>query len=369
MRISFFVPRCTPENSHGRYVVELAKRLVGEHFVTIYSGSFWSPLRSMVRCKYLPVPNRPAVVRLAALWAAALVVTRRSRADITHVQGADAPFGNVVTAQFCNAAMQSIGGGGGLYHRINSAIGAAAEKYCMSQPSTRIIIAISHQVKGEIEREYGVDPGKVLVIHHGVDGETFNPRHRTRWRDSFRASLRLSLDEFIVLFVGGDYRRKGLVPLLEAGRRVPGDLKILAVGVKPDAALAQYIRTSGNKDRVIFLPTTDQIAPLYAAADCFALPTKYDTFSMAALEAMASGLPVILSRAAGVSELVTAGRDCLLIEDSEDVSALAQHLTRLAQDSRFRESLGQQARKTAEGHSWDRVAERTLAAYRQAASS
>src|SRR5688572_8065440 len=157
MQISFFVPRCTPDNSHGRYVIELAKRLGSEHPVAVYAGAFWPPLRALVRCQWLPVPNRPAVARLAALWTASGLVAGREAADIVHIQGADGPVGNVVTAHCCNSTMQAAAGRVGLLRRLNYTIGARAEKHSMCKASTRRIIAVSHKVKGEIARRYDVD--------------------------------------------------------------------------------------------------------------------------------------------------------------------------------------------------------------------
>lgn len=363
MRISFFVPRCTPDNSHGRYVIELAKRLGKEHPVTVYAGAFWPPLRSSVDCRYLPVPIRPAVARLAALWTASVFVAKRQPADIVHVQGADAPVGNVVTAHFCNKAARAANQGVGLYRRFNYAIGAAAENYCMSKPATRRIIAVSQKVKDEIERQYGIEPSKVVVIHHGVDAQAFHPVHRAHWRASVRDRLGLGRDEFVVLFVGGDYRGKGLVPLLKAAGRVPDVVRVLAVAVKPDAALRRLVHQNGLNDLVTFVGVTAEIASMYAAADCFALPTRYDTFSMVTLEAMASGLPVIVSRAAGVSELLSPDCDSLVVEDPDDVDVLAQILERLVRNERLRTSLSAQARSTAERQSWDEVAKRTVAVY------
>lgn len=366
MRISFFVPRCTPDNSHGRYVIELAKCLGREHSITVNAGAFWPPLRSVAHWNFLPTPKRPTIARLAALWATSAVAVRRQVADIVHVQGGDAPVANVVTAQFCNAVMPGVADSDqGLYRRFNYAIGAAAEKYSMSKPSTLRIIAISRQVKGDIEREYGVDPRRIVVIPHGVDGVTFHPSQRVHLRIPVRERLGLGRHDFAVLFVGGDFRRKGLVPLLAALRRVPGAVKVIAVGVQPDAALAQLVRHNGLGSLVKFLDNTTDMTSLYAAADCFALPTRYDTFSMATLEAMGSGLPVIVSRAAGVSELLTHNRDCLILEDPNDVEVLAQHLRRLVQDEVLRSGLGVEARKTAERHSWDDVATRTVAVYRE----
>ncbi len=81
---------------------------------------------------------------------------------------------------------------------------------------------------------------------------------------------------------------------------------------------------------------------------------------------MAAGLPVVISRVAGVSELLKADRDCLILQDAEDVDVLADRLGRLARDEALRASLGAEARKTAERNSWDEVANRTLAVYRDA---
>ncbi len=366
MRISFFVSRCTPDNSHGRYVIELTKRLAREHAITVNAGAFWPPLRSVAHWNFLPTPNRPTIARLAALWATSVVAVRRQVADIVHVQGADAPVANVVTAQFCNAVMRRVADRDqGLYRKFNYAVGAAAEKYCLSKPSTLRIIAISRQVKGDIEREYGVDPRRIVVIPHGVDGVTFHPSRRVRSRIPVRERLGLGRNDFAILFVGGDYRRKGLVPLLEASRRVPGVVKVIAVGVQPDSALARLVQHNGLSNSVKFLDNTTEMAPLYAAADCFALPTRYDTFSMATLEAMGSGLPVIVSRAAGVSELLTSNRDGLILEDPNDVEVLAQQLRNLIEDEVLRSGLGVEARKTAERYSWEDVATRTVAVYRE----
>jgi len=370
MRISFFVPRCIPDNSHGRYVIELVRRLGGQLSVTVYAGAFSPLVRSVARCRFVPVPNRPAFARLAAMWTASVVASRRRPADIVHIQGADAPVGNVVTAHCCNSVMRTaVGDGARLHRKVNYAIGVRAERYCMSKASTRCIIAVSQRVKGEIEGAYGVAPQRIVVIPNGVDAEAFHPRHRAGSRAPVRERLGVTPDQFLVLFVGGDYRLKGLAALLEAARRIPGAMRVLAVGVRPDALLLQLVRENGLQQMVTFVGNTTDVASLYAAADCFALPARYDTFSLATLEAMASGLPVIVSRAAGVSELLSPGRDCLMLEDPNDVDALAQGLERLIQDHALGSAMGVEARKTAERCSWDDVATRTVAVYREALAS
>lgn len=364
MRISFFVPRCTGDNSHGRYVIELARRFGDAHSVTVYSRAFWPPLRHHARCRYVPVPNRPAIARLAGLWVASVAAVLRRPADIVHIQGADAPVGNVVTAHCCNGAMRAADQPHlGRIRRWNYAIGAAAERYCFSKPSTRRVIAVSQKVKKDVEHYYGISPERIVVIPHGVDAETFHARNRDRHREVVRQQLRVGVDEFVVVFVGRDYRLKGLPVLVEAVRRAGVRITIIAVGVAPNAIPEEIRGTEGVVGRVLSVGLAADVVPYYAAADCYVLPTRYDTFSLATLEAMASGLPVIVSRAAGITEHLRHGVDALVLEEPHDVSALAEYLLRLASDHALAAQLRCAGRETAERFSWERVAERTLEVY------
>jgi UDP-glucose:(heptosyl)LPS alpha-1,3-glucosyltransferase len=306
---------------------------------------------------------------LAALWATSIIANRRKPADIVHIQGADSPVGNVVTAHCCNAAMRAATDGTGtLTREVNYALGVVAERYCFTKATTRMVIAVSRKVKAEVQFHYGLDADRITVIPHGVDAEAFRPRRGEGTGQHVRKDLGLSTSEFVVLFVGGDYRLKGLVPLLKAASRIPG-VRVLAVGLKPDSHLAQLIHHSGLEGRVAFFDKTSEIASVYASADCFVLPTRYDTFSLATLEAMASGLPVIVSRAAGITELLTSEHDSLLLQQPDDVDAIAKQLLRLVQDKELCARLGAEARRTAERHSWGEVASRTVEIYRQALRS
>lgn len=377
MRVAYLVPRCLPEYSHGRYVIELARRLANRVSVDIYSSAFSNGLRPTVRCHFLPVLNRPAVARLALLWAGAAVTSAATRFDIVHTQGADAPTGNVVTASYCNAAeaerlrlQPGDQSSGYTRRRVMNAVGAVAERYCMAKSTTRRVIAVSHGVKGEVTRLYGVGPNRISVIHYGVDLEQFHPAHQTRWRDEIRRQYLLSPKSFVVLFVGGDYRRKGLLPLMQAiqatGR---SDIELLVVGAEPGSDVAKCAAQLHLDGRLRFAKSTSEISRFYAAADAFALPTRYDTFSLATLEAMASGLPVVVSRNAGVAEIMTDGVDGMVLPVGWDIQNLGERLARLATDRDECGRLGEQARQTAEQHSWDLMARRTFDVYEQVAQT
>jgi UDP-glucose:(heptosyl)LPS alpha-1,3-glucosyltransferase len=256
--------------------------------------------------------------------------------------------------------------GGSLHRRFNFALGAVGERYCMGKASTRRVIAVSPKVKREIEDIYHIDPAKAIVVPLGVDPDNFHPKQRVRWRESIRATFRIEPDKFVVIFVGGDFRRKGLMELVRAAS-ILRSFHVLAVGVRPDVALNQVLEREGLQQDFTFTEPVEEIAPLYAAADAFALLTRYDTFSMATIEAMATGLPVVVSREAGVTEYLNDGVDSCLLPSCTDVEGLTRAIDLLMREAPLRDSLGAAARSTAERFSWDSIAAQTMAVYRQVA--
>jgi glycosyltransferase involved in cell wall biosynthesis len=367
MRIGFVVPRCLSTNSHGRYVIELTRRLAVSQDVTVYSGARCESLNGRGRFRYLPVLDWPMLARLTTVWAASAPIALFGASDILHIQGADSPIGNVVTAHCCTAAMHAAARALGFHRRFNHTIGARAEEYSLGKSTTRAVIAVSEKVKREIEKYYGIKPGMVTVIRPGVDLAAFHPDNRSRRRE-MRMRLGLQAEDFVAVHVGGNYRQKGLLTLVEAARLVGGPLKVVAVGVARDRALADLLAPDIQAGRVLLTGATANVASYYALADCFVLPTVYDTFSLVTLEAMASGLPVIVSSAAGITEGLTDGVDAMILDDPRNVASLAERLDEVVRDDARRRSLAEGARRTAERYSWDRVADATLAVYRSVAA-
>ncbi|MGH7395365.1 MAG: glycosyltransferase family 4 protein, partial [Candidatus Methylomirabilales bacterium] len=101
----------------------------------------------------------------------------------------------------------------------------------------------------------------------------------------------------------------------------------------------------------------------YAAADVFVLPTRFDPFANATLEAMAAGLPVVTTRMNGVAEILTPGSDGYVLDDSPSAPALAKLLVELT-DADLRRAMSQAARGTALRFPWRATAEATLETYR-----
>ena len=211
----------------------------------------------------------------------------------------------------------------------------------------------------EIARRYGVACERLSVIYNGVDTERFHPKAREERRREMRASL--GLDGAAVLFVGSGFERKGLDRAIRAlalaSGPVAGSAVLLVAGRGSEAAHRRLARARGVEDRVRFLGPRPDVENLHAAADLFVLPTRYDAFSNACLEAMASGLPVATTAENGAAELIRDGENGLVSDD--DFRPVLERLD----DPEGLAALGAAARATAEEHTWSRHADETLTLY------
>lgn len=179
------------------------------------------------------------------------------------------------------------------------------------------VIVNSMMVKKEIADFYGYPADRVDLVRNGVPVESF--RFTPEKRSASRAMLRLGEDELAVLFVGSGWERKGLRFALDAVAACANShLRLLVAG---KGNRAKYPR-----DAAQFLGVSPDVRSLYAAADIFLLPTIYDPFSNACLEALAAGLPVITTRCNGFAEVIEHGVHGSVVDDPADIDALASAL-------------------------------------------
>jgi UDP-glucose:(heptosyl)LPS alpha-1,3-glucosyltransferase len=364
LRIAFVVHDYNRELGQGRYVAELATRIKRGHEVHVFANTFDDPDPFGLTYHHVPAWRRNAMTTILSFI---LPATRavRGEFDIVHAQGLCGLRQDVVTAHICSAgwfeAADRFAGRQPWRKRVFRAVVTRAERLAFRRRAARRFIAVSERVRGDLARHYGLTD-RVRVIPHGVDAETFTPRNRDRWRAEVRAELGLAAGEFVALYVG-DWQKAG-PPLVAALAGVPGT-KLAVVTRSAPAAIARGATAAGVAGRVVVIPPTRRVERYYAGADVFLFPSFYDTFGMVVAEAMASGLPVVTSRSAGAAELIVPGESGLLTDGPWDVHALAAHLARLRDDPQLRHRLGVAARAAVEPHTWDRVAEETIAVYRE----
>lgn len=181
-----------------------------------------------------------------------------------------------------------------------------------------------------------------------------------------RAQLGLPAQGTCLLFVGNDYRKKGLEALLQAMVQLPGDTVLAVVGNPAHIAeFSSRAETLKLGARVFFLGALKDVGPAYEAADILVHPTFEDTFAMVVLEAMAHGLPVVVSgpKYCGISGLLRQGVNALMLDDPRDAGELAQVLGDLLGQAALREGLSQGAVAFAAHYQWQEIALQQEALY------
>lgn len=155
----------------------------------------------------------------------------------------------------------------------------------------RHIIATSRMVADEIRTWHGVPEERLHIIPNGISGS-----FPLQDREAARARFGIPADALCVLFVGTGWERKGLADAVAAVGALKGRAVLLVAGKGP----ARCHKSEYTK----FLGPTRDLSPVFSAADVFTLPTRYDPFSNACLEALAAGLPVVTTSANGCGEIL-----------------------------------------------------------------
>jgi UDP-glucose:(heptosyl)LPS alpha-1,3-glucosyltransferase len=179
--------------------------------------------------------------------------------------------------------------------------------------NTGRVIAASQMVKDEVVNLYGYPANEIGIVRNGVPLEEF--RFEPELREKTREDLKLKPDQTALLFAGSGWERKGLLFAIEAA------------ALCGDRTIRLLVAGRGNQrlyksQRVKFLGEVRDLVRVYAAADIFILPTIYDPFSNACLEALACGLPVITTRSNGFSEIIENGVHGSIVDHAGNLLAL-----------------------------------------------
>lgn len=339
MKVALTYPHVNLRGGVERVVVESANHLVAAgHEVHVYAALVeGGVLDERIVAHRVPVRRRPD-----AAWA--LEFRRRSTIalakdwpswDVHASFSALSPLGGVFwTPSVHRSAYQVMVG---RRHGLNQAlqrvnpyhvVRLALERQLLSPGGYASIIALSERIKAEILEFYDVPEADIRVQPHGYDAGMFNVARREELREPMRAQLGYRDGDEVVLFVGNELERKGFDTLVEATARLEDrPIRLLVVGRVDPEQYGSLIDRHGLRDRVQFTGSTDDVGPYHAAADAFALPTRYEPWGLVIVEALASGLPTVTTRLAGAGEAVQDGRTGRLLDDPDDAAELADALT------------------------------------------
>lgn len=237
----------------------------------------------------------------------------------------------------------------------------AAERRLFASPQLKAVICNSRMIAAEIREYFDFPADKLHVIYSGVDTIAYHPDLK-RHRVAIRERHAIPLDAPLFLHVGSGFERKGVAAALQALARLPDEAHLLIVGKDKKAAHFQQLAVHlGVAGRTRFVGAQDDVKPYYGAADAFILPTLYDPFPNAALEAMAAGLPILTSSKSGAAELTQTGKNGYVV-DALDIAGWATAMTRLL-DPAHASALGAASRAIVEPYNLEAMGSRLVGLY------
>jgi glycosyltransferase involved in cell wall biosynthesis len=228
----------------------------------------------------------------------------------------------------------------------------------------RKVVVTSDSLQSIMEKTYPACSEMISVITPGITMPGLPVTDLCRGRA--RGQLGLPTVGTCLLFVANDYRKKGLGVLLQAVAQLPSDVMLAVVGnpshIPEFRAQAEALRVAA---RVFFLGSLKDVGLAYEASDCLVHPTLEDTFAMVVLEAMAHGLPVVVSgpKYCGISGLLTHGVNAIILDDPKDVSHLTHALEQLLGQQTLQVELVRGATNFAANYQWREIALKQEAIY------
>ena len=231
------------------------------------------------------------------------------------------------------------------------------EKMLMSLADGKMICAVSEATAKEASHYMGKN-NKLTYINNGVDVDKFKPTKlhaKTKECESTHKK-----EEFVILFVGHEFERKGLGYIIESLSLMPCHVKLQVLGGRGSiVSNYQWMASKLNvTTRVSFMGTQKKTLEFYQNADIFILPSAYEAWPLVGLEAMSCGLPVLITPVGGVVEFLEDRINGFFIERS--AKSIADKVNILINNHSLRMSMGKAARKTALKYSWDQIADQYI---------
>jgi len=333
VKLALVYPGCFREGGVERIVWESARHLGRRHSVTVLAD-FWQDCGepSVAYRKVSPRRRPRFVIPLSFARRAA----RAAANDFDRVVsfGVNCPGGDVIWVNSVHRAW--------LERRLDYSVGSARAKTLLSSvhPRNRIllglearmfgggqyrkVITVSDRVAEDLGRLYGVPREATVTIPNGFSPEEFSPARREELREPVRAELGLEPGDVALLMVANELPRKGFGVLLDAVDRLRDPrVHVLLAGRVAPTAYAEQIERLRLASRVHYLGSMGEVARCHAAADVLVLPTRYEAFCLAIVEALGSGLPVITTDVPGAGDTITPGVNGLLQRDPGDADELA----------------------------------------------
>jgi len=365
MKIALSFSGCYRRGGVERILFECARYLASrEHAVTVFANEWERDETQSIQYQSVPMHRRLPFLRGISYFRACSRQLRHEEYDVLGTFGCVCPIGGVLWVQSVHRswlehakAFRAPFSGARLRHRLNPAhpILLHLEAKHFRQRNYAKIIAATPEVQKDLNRYYGISDEDVIVIPNGFAPTEFNPERRMQRRTEIRGRLGLDPSEIALLFVANELDRKGFTTILSALRQLKRpQIRLLVVGRAPIRDVQKQAARYGLSEQVMACGPSRDIAGFHAACDIFVLPTQYEAFCLAILEALGSGMPVVTTNVPGASDAIQPGVNGFLIEDPNSGPQLAAALEPLL-EADVRERLSLMTPATVRQYQWPTV--------------
>jgi UDP-glucose:(heptosyl)LPS alpha-1,3-glucosyltransferase len=315
-------------------------------------------------------PSRPFVLSFPWFMLAGTLAVRRWRRGLVEPVGAIVLNKvDVIAIHYCQQVGPATPSRSNWLFQANVAVagvlGRLAERVCFRLNAPRRLVCVSEGVADEIRKHFPRQASRTIAIANGVDTDKFAPDSRRTEAAALRRELAIGEQRLVAIFVGSEWERKGLEPAIRALAAAP-EWDLLVVGAGDRGRYEQLAERLGVAARIKWIGVSRDVAPLYQLADALVFPTSYEAFPLVALEAAASGLPILATPVNGIRELIADGENGYVV--SAEPAVIGDRLRLLGESPELRRRLGAAARVAALDYSWARMVERHDALYRSLAA-
>ncbi len=191
------------------------------------------------------------------------------------------------------------------------------------------LFGISKMVISDLKRYYNLKEEDTQLIYNGVNIDRFSIETRKRYRDVVRKELGIEDGCGVILYVGHNFKLKGLKYFLLSLHKALGEkecVRALIVGKGKKKNFIPLIKRLGMAGKCVFIDSTTDIEKYYSASDVLLQPTFYDPCSLSTIESLACGLPVITTKCNGAGELIIEGETGFVVENPYCVDKISEKI-------------------------------------------
>lgn len=236
---------------------------------------------------------------------------------------------------------------------------AWVEKKLVYEGNCKKFVAVSNLTKDIFLQEYKIEPDKVSVINPGIDLNDYAVQDKDSIRNSIRKELGFNISDPVILFASMNFEIKGLDDIFLSLAKLKAQnrkFKLIVAGKGDEKKYTSLAEQAKIASDVIFTGPVckEKLIKLYLAGDLYVMLSKFDTFGMVVLEAMAAGLPVIISSNVGAKDIVQEDKNGFVVSNTSDTDYTAAKIAMLLDENICRR-MASSALQTAKQNTWDEV--------------